>query len=77
VLAGALATPLRTLGSSWSEIHVLFLLSAIGRAGAASLALRIEEPAARSVPELMRVTLDMLTRRRAWWPRIARAPSEV
>jgi hypothetical protein len=77
VLAGALASPLRGLGSGWSEIHLLFLLSAVGRAGAATLALRIEEPGARSVPELMRVTLDMLTRRRAWWPRIARAPSEV
>ena len=77
LLASALAPPLHAIGSSWSEIHVLFLLSAIGRAAAASLALRIEEPAARSVAELTRVVREMLARRWAWRPRIARAPSEV
>ena len=54
LLAAALATPLHTAGSTWNEIHVLFLLSALGRAGAAFLALRIAEPAARGVPDLAR-----------------------
>ena len=73
LLAYALATPLHTLGSSWSEMHVLFLLSAIGRAGAAVLALRIDEPAARSVPDLTRAVMGLLARRSARLSRVGAA----
>jgi MFS family permease len=55
LLAQSLTAPLHVLGSSWSNVHVLFLLSALGRAGAAVLSLRIEEPATRGVSELVRV----------------------
>jgi MFS family permease len=69
VLAGLLATvlsaPLRDAGSAWSEIHVLFLLSTLGRAGAAFLAVRIAEPAARGVPDLARALLGAPARRTA------------
>jgi len=54
LFATALTTPLHAAGSTWNEIHVLFLLSGLGRAGAAFLALRIAEPAARGVPDLAR-----------------------
>jgi hypothetical protein len=65
LLAAALAAPLRDAGSTWSEIHVLFLLSALGRAGTAFLALRIAEPAARGVPDLARALLGTPVRRAA------------
>jgi MFS family permease len=65
VLAAALAGPLHAAGSAWSEMHVLFLLSAIGRGAAAMLTLRIDEPAARSVPQLTRALIAMLARRAA------------
>src|SRR5439155_1451586 len=68
-LAYALATPVQVLGSAWLNVHVLFLLSALGRAGAARLALQIDEPAARSVPELGRALVAMLTRRSTRMPR--------
>ena len=69
VLAYAIATPMHLLGAEWLDVHVLFLLSALGRAGAARLALRIEEPAARSVGELGRAVAAMLTRRSLRLPR--------
>jgi MFS family permease len=73
LLAVALAAPLHAAGSSWSEMHVLFLLSAVGRAAAGVLALRIDEPAARSVPELTRALTGMVARRSARLrPRAAR-----
>ena len=62
LLATALAPPLHAAGSAWNAIHVLFLLSAAARAGAALLAFRIDEPAARSVAELKRAMLDMRPR---------------
>jgi MFS family permease len=64
LLVHALPAPLDVLGSSWNGVHVLFLLSALGRAGAAGLALRIGEPGARSVPELLRALLA--TAPRGW-----------
>src|SRR6267143_925266 len=73
LLAWALSAPLHALGSSWSEMHVLFLLSAIGRAGAAVLAVRIDEPAARGVPELARALLSILARRSVRLPRAGAA----
>jgi MFS family permease len=63
VLASMLAGPLHAAGSSWSEMHVLFLLSALGRGAAAMVATRIDEPAARSVAELTRAALGMVGRR--------------
>lgn len=42
------------LGPSWMDVHVLFVLSALGRAAAAVLGLRIHEPAARGVLDLAR-----------------------
>ena len=54
LFATALTTPLHTAGSTWNEIHVLFLLSTDGRACTAFLAVRIAEPAARGVPDLAR-----------------------
>src|SRR5438094_257183 len=62
LLAAALSSPLHVLGSSWSDMHVLFLLSAIGRAGAAALALRIDQPAARRLPELTRALMGIARR---------------
>ena len=73
LLAWALSAPLHALGSSWSEMHVLFLLSAVGRAGAAVLAVRIDEPAARGVPELARALLSILARRSVRLPRAGAA----
>jgi len=58
LLAGLLASLLPAhfslFGSSWTAIHVLLLISALARAAAASLALRIQESDARGVPELLR-----------------------
>jgi hypothetical protein len=76
VLAHVLSTPLLVLGSWWVNIHVLFLLSALGRAVAACIALRIDEPAARPVRELARAVLGTPLRRPAPLPRSA-APQEV
>ena len=71
-LAGLLAYAISTvtiLGTPWLDVHVLFLLSAVGRAGAAWLALRIDEPAARGVPALIRAVGGMLARRSTRMPR--------
>jgi hypothetical protein len=71
LLAYVLASPIPLWGSSWLNVHVLFLLSALGRAGAAWLALRIDEPAARSVRELARAMVGMLARGSTRVPRPA------
>jgi MFS family permease len=59
--AGLVAThlPLRfaALGWTWTNLHVLFLTSAVGRVLAAIAALRIEERNARGVRELLRTVL--------------------
>ncbi|MGH7309399.1 MAG: MFS transporter [Candidatus Rokuibacteriota bacterium] len=59
--AGLVASylPLRfpALGWTWTNLHVLFLLSAAGRLVAAIGALRIEERNARGVRELLRTVL--------------------
>ena len=62
VLAHSLTTPVDVFGSSWSDAHVLFLLSALGRAAAGGLALRIEEPESRSVPDLVRTLVTTIGR---------------
>ena len=58
ILAGLLASFLPAqfplFGASWTAIHVLLLISALTRAAAALLALRIQERNARGVPELLR-----------------------
>lgn len=63
MLAYAIATPVQVLGSAWLDVHVLFLLSALGRAAAAGLATRIDEPAARNVHDLGRALVGMLESR--------------
>jgi MFS family permease len=68
VVAYALSTPMVVFGVPWLNVHVLFLLSALGRGGAAWLAVRIEEPAARGVPELIHVVLWMVARRSTHTP---------
>ena len=58
ILAGLVASflPAQFLlfGFSWTAIHVLLLISALSRAAAALLAVRIQERDARGVPELLR-----------------------
>jgi hypothetical protein len=68
-LVYALPAPVPFLGPTWRDVHVLFLLSAIGRAAAAYLAQRIDEPAARTVRELGRALVTMLARRSTRMPR--------
>ena len=63
VLTCVIATPMHVLGSTWLDVHVLFALSALGRAGAARLATRIDEPAARSVHDLGGALVGMIERR--------------
>jgi|GEM_PF-355409 len=58
IAAGALASLLPAhftlFGAAWTAIHVLMLVSALSRGGAAVLALRLRERNARGVPELLR-----------------------
>ena len=65
-LAGLFAhtfpAPVPLFGSMWLNVHVLFLLSALGRASAAWLALRIDEPTARGVPDLVRTLVGRFAR---------------
>jgi hypothetical protein len=57
ILAGLLVSLMPAqfmlLGFSWTGIHVLLLVSALARAAAALLAVRIQERDARGVPELL------------------------
>lgn len=69
ILAYTLTAPMPVLGAEWRNVHVLFLLSAVGRAAAARLALRIEEPAARNVRDLGRAVAVMLMHRSIRPPR--------
>ncbi|MBI2218898.1 MAG: MFS transporter [Candidatus Rokubacteria bacterium] len=76
-LAGLLAStaPARfdVLGASWTPVHLLFLMSALARASAAGLALRIDERRARTVPDLVREIAIALPR--PWLPRADRRAS--
>jgi MFS family permease len=63
VLAGQLAglVPAHFVlgGEAWTSLHVLFLLSALGRLGAARLSLRVRDPGARGdVRELVRALAE-------------------
>jgi MFS family permease len=64
ILAGLLASLLPAqfalFGFSWTAIHVLLLISAVARAAAALLAVRIQERNARGVHELLRTLADDL-----------------
>lgn len=66
ILAGLLASLLPAqfplFGFSWTAIHVLLLISALARAAAALLAVRIQERDARGVPELLRTLAGDLPR---------------
>src|SRR5207249_5660429 len=66
VLAGLLASLLPAqfvlFGFSWTAIHVLLLISALGRASAALLAVRIQKGNAGGVPELLRTIAGDLPR---------------
>jgi MFS family permease len=62
VVASALPAQFQLFGISWTAIHVLLLISALGRAAAAPLALRIREGNARGVPELLRSLAGNLPR---------------
>ena len=46
------------LGETWTNLHVLFLLSALARVAAAVTALRIQEPGAQDVRTFVRRTFD-------------------
>ncbi len=63
VLAGQLAAlvPVHFVlaGEAWTNLHVLFLLSAVGRLASATLSLRLHDPGARGdVRELVRALAD-------------------
>jgi MFS family permease len=70
---GAIATALPAHFVLWGRpmvrLHALFLLSSLARMAAATLALRIREPGAGSVDELLRLTLNGAARVRV---RVAR-----
>jgi MFS family permease len=70
LLAQAVAPGVEVLGAAWGNLHVLFLLSALGRVAAACVATRIEEPAARSVRDLVRAKMGPLVRRLAAAPAV-------
>ena len=61
-LLSVLATPIDVIGGGWRDVHVLFLLSALGRGGAAWLAVHIDEPASRSVRDVVQAVHGMLAR---------------
>jgi MFS family permease len=60
ILASSLPPTISVLGSGWTPIHVLLLISALARGSAALLATRLHEPGARGVPDLLRALADDL-----------------
>jgi len=74
-LGGAIATALPSHFVLWGRpmvrLHALFLFSSLARMGAAMLALRIREPRAGSVDELLRLTLDGAARVRLQMARLS------
>ena len=54
LLASLLPARFALLGFSWTAIHILLMISALARAGAAVLAVRIQEANTCGVPELLR-----------------------
>jgi Major Facilitator Superfamily len=60
-LAALIPLHFELLGEVWTNLHVLFLLSAIGRLASAGLSLRLHDPGARgTVPELVAALADRL-----------------
>lgn len=59
LLASALPERFTLLGETWTNLHVLFLISALARLVAAVPALRIEEPGAHDVRTFVRKTFDV------------------
>jgi hypothetical protein len=81
ILAGQLAAliPVHFVlaGEVWTNLHVLFLLSALGRLTAAGLSLRLRDPGARGdVRELVRALAARtgLTAVRPYLPELVRIP---
>ena len=82
VLAGQLAAfvpaHFEVAGQWWTSIHILFLLSAVGRLLAAVLSLRLQDPGARGgVPELVRSLVEPLraAAARSVMPDLVRLPA--
>ena len=82
VLAGQLAAVVpahfKWAGLPWTSIHVLFLLSAVGRLASAGLAIRLQDPGARGgVPELVSALAEQLraTAARSFVPELVRLPA--
>jgi len=72
VLAGLVAVSLpdrfELLGQTWANLHVLFFLSAVGRAAAGFAALPIKERGALGVSEFLRVLGARAAGRLGWSP---------
>ncbi len=64
LIAQAVPDRFTLMGHELYDLHVLFLLTAVARVGAASLGLRIAEPGARRVPELLRMMPRLLVPQR-------------
>jgi hypothetical protein len=82
VLAGQLAAlapaHFQLAGQWWTSIHILFLLSAVGRLLAAVLSLRLQDPGARGgVPDLVRSLVEPLraAAARSFVPDLVRLPA--
>ena len=60
-LAGVIPVHFELGGATWTNLHVLFLLSALGRLASAGLTLRLHDPRARgTVRELVTALADRL-----------------
>ena len=60
-LAGVIPVHFELGGETWTNLHVLFLLSALGRLASAGLTLRLQDPRARgTVRELVAALADRL-----------------
>ena len=61
LLASSLPARFELLGETWTNLHVLFLLSALARVVAAVPALRIQEPGAQDVRTFVKRTFNAAT----------------
>lgn len=76
-LAGCIPVHFELGGEAWTNLHVLFLLSALGRLASATLSLRLHDPGARGdVRELVRSLADRtgLGAVRPYLPELVRIP---
>jgi MFS family permease len=77
LLAGLIPVHFELAGEPWTNLHVLFLLSAVGRLASAGLSLRLHDPGARGdVRELVRALIERtgLAAVRPYLPELARLP---